>query len=328
MQLLVLLGCALVLVAGELRSPTQTSARDAARAGAREGPPRASAAVGAAPPRRMHYNTTASRKRGALNVHFVPHTHNDVGWLKTVDQYFYGSHQTIARGAVRKILTAIVHELTWNPDRKFTYVESAFFQRWWDEADERTAATVRALVASGQLSFANGGWSMHDEACGSFADMIDNTALGHRFLKSEFNVTPRATWQIDPFGHGIFQGSVLSSPAAGFNSVFFMRADWQEIAMRQKTVTTEMIWAPSPTLGDAGSTFAGILYGGYCTSPGLSMDFWSDDEPVMDDARLEGYNVAEIVNATVTTALEALAQVPQGGAADGTADVLLVLGCV
>lgn len=108
-----------------------------------------------------------------ITVHIVPHSHEDLGWLKTVDECFYGSNNSIQHAAVQYILDTVVAGLRDHPDRRFTQAEQGFFQRWWHMQDNATQAMVRQLIDNGQLSFVGGGWSQHDEACPHYVTMID-----------------------------------------------------------------------------------------------------------------------------------------------------------
>jgi alpha-mannosidase len=157
------------------------------------------------------YNTSAGAVAGKLNVHLVPHSHDDVGWLKTIDQYFVGTNNSIQGACVMNTLDSVVDALILDPARKFVFAEQAFFQRWWAEKSPKIQAIVHKLVDSGQLEFINGGWCMHDEAAVHYIDMIDQTTLGHRVIKKQFNKIPRAGWQIDPFGHSAVQGYLLGA---------------------------------------------------------------------------------------------------------------------
>ena len=208
-----------------------------------------------------------------LRIHLVPHTHDDVGWLKTPHQYYYGFNNTIQQAAVKYILDTAVAALSQNPARTFTYVESAFFSMWWEEQTDDTKSLVKQLVANGQLSFVNGGWCMHDEAATHYMGMIDQTTLGHQFLKKELGVVPRVGWQLDPFGHSATQASLLSSKA-GFDALYFGRIDYQDLQRRHDEQQCEGFWSASSNLDDT-TIFWGLTgeYGGnYGPPPGFCFD--------------------------------------------------------
>lgn len=235
-------------------------------------------------------------KPDMLNVHLVPHTHDDVGWLKTVDQYYYGAANNYQNAGVQYVLDSVVSELQKDPSRRFIYVETAFFWRWWQDQNDVTKEIVIQLVNEGRLEFILGGWCMSDEATPHYSAMIDQMTLGLKFLNDTFGEcgVPRVAWQIDPFGHS--REVAAEFALMGFDGLFFGRLDYEDKNQRLNTKTMEIIWQGSPNVGADADLFTGALFNGYGPPGGFCFDVLCGDEPIMDNPKLHGYNVDQRVN--------------------------------
>ncbi|EOD15755.1 alpha mannosidase [Emiliania huxleyi CCMP1516] len=252
------------------------------------------------PPDRK-YNTSGGPVSGKINVHLVPHTHDDTGWQVTVDQYFASE--------VFYVIDTVITTLAADPNRKFIYVETAFFARWWEQAPDEKRATATRLVQRRQLEFINGGWCMHDEASPLWTAMVDQTTRGHQFIFKHFGpeAAPKGTWQIDPFGHSNTQAWLLSAEA-GMESLFWGRMDWQDRTMRyerkQGTNGFEWVWQGSRSLGSSAQTFAGNLFGRGAGGYSSWFSFEGSGAQVNDDPALFDYNVDQWVDKFVQNARE------------------------
>lgn len=80
------------------------------------------------------------------------------------------------------IIDSVVNELCQDPNKKFIYVETAFFWKWWLEQDDKMKEKVKELVRNGQLEFIGGAWSMNDEATTHYHSTIDQFTWGFRYL--------------------------------------------------------------------------------------------------------------------------------------------------
>ncbi|VAH36412.1 unnamed protein product [Triticum turgidum subsp. durum] len=183
---------------------------------------------------------------------------------------------------VQNVLDSLVPALLKDENRKFIYVEQAFFQRWWRQQSDSIKDTVKGLVSSGQLEFI--------------------------FIKEEFGQIPRIGWQIDPFGHSAVQAYLLGAQV-GFDALYFSRIDYQDHKRRKGTKELEVVWRSSKTFGSSADIFTGIFPGGYEPPTGeFYFEIGAESPVVQDDPLLFDYNVEERVNAFVAAAL---AQLPK-----------------
>ena len=78
-------------------------------------------------------------------MHLIAHTHDDVGWLKTVDEYYTGSHEHVQQAEVNLIISNTIEQLMrkGHEHRKFTYVEMKFLSMWYERAEEDEKANLK-----------------------------------------------------------------------------------------------------------------------------------------------------------------------------------------
>ncbi|UJR06766.1 hypothetical protein I4U23_011053 [Adineta vaga] len=215
---------------------------------------------------------------------------------------FYLARNNIQRGGVQYVLDSVIEALVKNPERRFIYVEIAFFWRWWNEQSNDTRNIVKELVNDGRLEFISGGWCMHDEATTHYNSIIDQHSLGAEFLRDQFGdcARPKIAWQIDPFGHSREAASLFAQ--MGFDGLFFARLDYQDEDQRNQTKTMELVWKGSANLGRQSWLFTSILSNFYDPPDTFCFDQSCDDQPIMDDPRLHDYNVPERVRAFIKAA--------------------------
>jgi len=210
-----------------------------------------------------------------INIHMVPHTHDDTGWLMPTDEYYIEE--------VQWIFDTMVPVLQGNPNRKFTYVEMAYFWRWWNEQNMEMQQAVLELIDANQLQINLGGWCMNDEADPIISAIVHQMTDGAQFVLHNFgeNARPTVGWHVDPFGHSWVTGGLWAE--VGFDCFGINRINYMDLEVRKANQNLEFVWKGSTSLGDDGYIWVHILDSGYCTpseidftSPGNGVNIQTD----------------------------------------------------
>ncbi|CAD8084472.1 unnamed protein product [Paramecium primaurelia] len=219
-----------------------------------------------------------------IYVHLIPHSHDDVGWLKTYEEYYYGLNNKVQWAGIQYTIDSVVRSLFFDQTKKFIQVEIAFFKLWWDEQNDDVRNKTKYLIKNGQLEFINGGWCMNDEATAYYEDIIDQMTLGHQWILDRFQIKPTIGWQLDPFGHTSAQAELFA--LMGFDAWFFSRIDYQDMNLRKQQQKMELI-----SIVDQYSIFTHINYNHYEAPPQFSFDSLHSQDPIVDNQNSIHYNV-------------------------------------
>lgn len=165
---------------------------------------------------KIDVDETEWNRHNKLKVFVVPHSHNDPGWIKTVDEYYVTQ--------TKHILDNMLTKLSEEPRRKFIWAEISYFSMWWEELVEEDRERVKRLLRNNQLEIVTGGWVMNDEANSHWISIMNQLIDGHQWLQENLNYTPISHWSIDPFGMSLTMPFLLKE--MGLKNVLIQRVHY------------------------------------------------------------------------------------------------------
>lgn len=190
----------------------------------------------------VKYNDSRWNQQNKLKVFVVPHSHNDPGWLETYDAYYAGK--------TRHILNSILKQLSNDPSIKMIWAEISYFSRWYEELTDDEQKAVKLILQRKQLEFVTGGWVMSDEANAHWLSYLQELTEGQTWLKENFNITPKSSWSIDPFGHSSVIPYLLKG--AGFENHLIQRTHYEVKKYLARGNNLEFRWRqPWDATGDS-----------------------------------------------------------------------------
>lgn len=201
-----------------------------------------------------------------ITVHVLPHSHDDPGWIKTFDEYYYNR-------SVINILTNSIISLSHNPNRTFVYSEISFFKKWYLNQTREVKEQVKSLIRKGRFDIVNGGYVMEDSAACNYNDAITQLRYGLEFVNNEFGIIPHIGWFLDQFGHSSSHGNIYSQ--FDFDYVVINRIS--KINKTQLFIKKDLehYWTPLNTKKEI---FTHIIYDYFVPPPSIVR--FVDDKPI------------------------------------------------
>ena len=170
-----------------------------------------------------------------INIHVIPHTHLDPGWLNTPEEYYFNER-------IEDIFDTMLNSLTSDNKKTFVINELFYFFKWYNNKDKKTQLKMKKLITEKRVEFVSGGYVVNDEATPLYYNIMDQIRIGHQYLQEEFGIIPKTGWYIDSFGHSAANAHILSK--LNYENLVLGRLHYDYLNLLKDNKNIEFNWAP------------------------------------------------------------------------------------